>query len=144
MAHGGPGPNRGSGGQRPGGPNRESGERRPGGPGGDGSLDQISSKICANETLPPIFLAQMQQLFTTLQANGSFSQALTDRAQEVAYIQNANNAAVLSSNCTGYFSNLKIALNADRAVVEAREQYQRIVAKAIMDIIGNLIGRRRY
>lgn len=140
MAYGGRGPNRGSG---------ESGGQRPGGPGGqrpDGSgpADQLASKLCANLTLAQAFVTQMQQLFTTLQANGSFTQVLADRAQEVAYIRNADNTALLSTNCTAYFSNLKTAIDADRAIVETREQYQRIAAKATMDIITNLIGRRRY
>ena len=128
------------GGQRPDGSDERSGER----PDGNGFGSQLSTKLCANQSLADAFLAQMQELINTLQTNGSFTQVLADRAQEIAYIQSATNTALLSSNCTAYFTGLTTAINADRAVVKTREQYFRAAADATKQIIVNLIGRGRY
>ena len=95
-AYGGPGGQRPGGQGGPGGP----GGHRPDGPDGDDFGPPGLGKICGNSTVLQSFVTQLQQLFTTLQSNGSFTQVLADRAQEVAYIQSATNAALIATNST--------------------------------------------
>ena len=100
----------------------------------------MSSKLCANQSTASSFLNQTQQLINTLQANGSFTQFLADRAQGVAYILSSDNAALLSSNCTAYFIGLNSATNADQTALQAKLQYYQIADNALKAIIRSLIG----
>lgn len=86
------------------------------------------------------FLTQTQQLISTLQSNGSFTRFLEDRAQTIAYIQNADNTALLSSNCTAYVTGLQNAKSADRAAGDVQRQYYRSATNAMKQIIRNLFG----
>jgi hypothetical protein len=90
------------------------------------------------------FLTQVQQLITTLQTNGSFGQVLTSVAQEVAYIQNSTDAALLSTNCTAYFAGLNSAIQADQQAAQIQLQYQLIAAQQFSQIVYTLVGNRGY
>ena len=123
----------------------------PGGFGSDGSFpdgnifkDQLVSKLCSNQTAVQTLLTKVQQLISTFQSNGSFAQVLADRANEVSYIQSSTSAALLSSNCAGFFTGLKNAKDADDAVMKTRFQYYQIAAAALMQTIGSLFRGSPY
>ncbi|CAF2149283.1 unnamed protein product [Rotaria magnacalcarata] len=78
-----------------------------------GNTNNWASKLCANSSLAQAFLSNSQAVITQLNSNGSFAQFLQQKAQEVAYIENSANVALLSSNCTQYFNGLATAQNAD-------------------------------
>ncbi len=113
-----------------------------GGQGGGGHGGQYNwvTQLCDNATLAQDFLTEIQALITTLQSNGSYSQVLTNHAQEIAYIQNSNDSALLSSNCTAYFAGLKAAKQADQAAIQLQQQYQSAAAQAFFQIIQSLVG----
>jgi hypothetical protein len=90
--------------------------------------------------LAQAFLTQTQQLITTLTTNGSFTQFLGQHTQATAYIQNAANTNLLSSNCTGYFVGLKAAKILDQQAAQAQQQYQQIAVQAFFQIIQSLVG----
>jgi hypothetical protein len=127
-------------GPQPGGP-PPSGPR-PGGPGrgGHGNKGQWVSELCANETLAESFLTQTRELITTLESNGSYSNVLADRAQEITYIQSATNAALLSTNCTGFFSGLNNARSLDSQAQQQQQAYQRTAGRLFWQIIQSLVG----
>jgi len=117
------------------------GGSRPGGPGrGHGNKGQWVSELCANETLAESFLTQTRALITTLESNGSYSNILADRAQEITYIQSATNAALLSTNCTGFFSGLNNARNLDSQAQQQQQAYQRTAGRLFWQIIQSLVG----
>jgi len=90
------------------------------------------------------FLTQVQQLITTLQTNGSFTQVLANQAQEVAYLQNSTDSTLLSSNCTAYFAGLNNAIQADQQALQTQLQYQQIAAQQLFQIVYSLVGHRGY
>ncbi len=112
---------------------------RPGGP-GRGNNGQWVSELCANGSLAESFLDQTRQLITSLESNGSYSNVLADRAQEITYIQSADNAALLSTNCTGFFSGLKNAKNLDGQAQQQQRAYQRTAGRLFYQIIQSLVG----
>ncbi len=79
-------------------------------------------------------------MISTLQSNGSFGQFLTAKAQEIAYLTNADNTATLTTNCTGYFSGLQAAKLADQTAVKAQFQYIQSAAQAFKQILQSFIG----
>jgi hypothetical protein len=103
---------------------------------------QWASKLCDNETLAHEFLTEVRQLITTLQTNGSYGRVLQDHTQTIAYIQSDPNAAVLSSNCTGYFVGLQNAQKLDQNAEEQQEQYEENLDFLYIKIIQSLVGTR--
>lgn len=101
---------------------------------------KMVEKLCSNQTAAQMLLAKIQQVIATLQFNGSFDDVLADRKNMVAFIQSSGSAARLSSNCAGFFADLKSAKDADDAVLKARFQYYRIAAATLMKTIGELVG----
>ncbi len=86
------------------------------------------------------FFGEVQQLITTLQGNGSFAQVLAARAQAIAYVTNSANTALLSSNCTAFFSGLQAAKKADQAAAQVQQQYFRIAGQALFALIQSVTG----
>jgi hypothetical protein len=131
----------GSGGQRPGG-------HGSGGQGSDhsgegsngGNHSNWATKLCANSSLAQSFLTQTQQLITDFQSNGSYTQVLQSRAQEISYVQDANNANLLSSNCTGFFVGLGDAQSADKLAEDQQKQAARTAGQLLIQIIVSLVG----
>jgi len=125
-------------------PGQNGGPGHNGGPGGShhggGNQGQWVSELCANATLAQAFLTQTQQLIATLTTNASFTQFLQQHTQATAYIQNAANGNLLSSNCTGYFSGLQAAKSLDQQAAQAQQQYQQIAVQAFFQIIQSLVG----
>ncbi|CAF3441816.1 unnamed protein product [Rotaria socialis] len=105
-----------------------------------GNINMLASKLCANNSLAQAFLSKNQAAFTQLKSNGSFAQFLEEKAQEVAYIQNSPNVALLSSNCTQYFNGLATARNADRQKERQQREYERIGANLLRQIIPTIFG----
>ena len=108
-------------------------------PNGEEFREKLMAKLCSNPTMAQTVLTKIQQLISTFQSNGSFAQVLADRANEVAYIQSSTNAALLSSDCTAFFTGLKNAKDADDTAMKARFQYYQIAATAMMQTIRSLI-----
>ncbi|CAF2994087.1 unnamed protein product [Rotaria sp. Silwood2] len=119
--------------ERPGGNNHHGGSN-------GGNNKTIASTLCANTTLAALYVTQIQAIITQLINNGSFTDWLQQHAQEVAYFQNADNTALLSSNCTGYFSGLDAARALDMTAQNQREQYTKIGNGLFRDILHNLVG----
>ena len=117
---------------------------RPGGedgrPGGD--RRDWTAVICANSTLAQNFLTQTRAVLAALQTNGSYTQFLADHSNAVSYLQNTANDATLSSNCTGYFSNLNAARAADRTVLDARRRLQENAVRLLGQVVQTLVGSR--
>ena len=129
-------PGNGPGGRRPG-PGRDQNQGQ--GQGRNNS-DQWIAKLCANSSTAQSFLNQTQQLIGVLQLNSSFAGALQRQTQQITYIQSADNAALLSSNCTGFFSGLKAARQRDWKAGKQQQQYQQIVRRLLENIIRSLTG----
>jgi hypothetical protein len=113
-----------------------------GGSGSNGGAGQWATKLCDNASLAEAFLNQTQQLILQLQANGSYAGVLQERAQEVAYLQNATNTALLSSNCTGFFIGLSNACKLDKLAEAQEEQYEQNAAGLFKQIVQSLVGSR--
>ncbi|CAF1087970.1 unnamed protein product [Adineta steineri] len=108
----------------------------PKGPGGDHGKDkgQWATKICANDSIAQQFLTQTQALITQLQGNSSFAQVLACRQNEINFINDANSASLLSSNCTGFFDNLKAAKELDEEAAEEQKSLAEDAKKAFWAI----------
>ncbi|CAF4453501.1 unnamed protein product, partial [Adineta steineri] len=108
----------------------------PKGPGGNHSKDngQWATKICANDSIAQQFLTQTQALITQLQGNSSFGQVLACRQNEINFINDANSASLLSSNCTGFFDNLKAAKQVDEQAQEQQKDLAEDAKKAFWAI----------
>lgn len=156
MAHanpnrGGGGPNRRGGPNRGGGPNRrggggdgDSGDDDSGGDGdrghGHGHGDGGLSNICNNLTVAGQFPAAVQAVITTLQSNGSFAAVLASKAQEIEYVTNATNTALISTNCTAYFDGFNTARETDQEAQKAAQQYYKIAGDLLKQAIQALTG----
>ncbi|CAF5227952.1 unnamed protein product, partial [Rotaria magnacalcarata] len=72
--------------------NQGYGNRRPGsrGPWSQSNRNNTNApwgtKLCANSTVAQSFVTQTQQVIANLQSNGSFTQALQNRANAIAYL----------------------------------------------------------
>jgi hypothetical protein len=97
-------------------------KHRPGG-GPQRGKDSWTAKLCANSSLAQAFLSNTKQVIATLQANGSYTQALQKRSAQIAYLQNSGNGALLVSNCTQFFVGLNAARQTDQ---QAGQQQQRL------------------
>ncbi|CAF3312834.1 unnamed protein product [Rotaria socialis] len=105
-----------------------------------GDTNKWGSKLCGNNSLAQAFLSKSQAVFAQLNSNGSFAQFLQQKAQEVAYIQNSANVALLSSNCTQYFNGLAAAQNADMQKERQQRVYENISASLLQQIIPAIFG----
>ncbi|CAF3297640.1 unnamed protein product [Rotaria socialis] len=99
-----------------------------------GSSGTLASKACANATVAQSLVTQMQALITQLTSNGSFTAALQQRAQELAYYNNAANTPLLTSNCTQYFAGVTAATALDKAAQMAQIQYTNVANNLIQGI----------
>jgi hypothetical protein len=142
------GHNQGSGGQRPDGHGSGGQGSDHSGEGSDhsgegsnrGNHSSWATKLCDNGSLAQSFLTQTQQLITNLQSNGSYTRVLQSRAQEINYVQNADNANLLSSNCTGFFVGLGDAQSADKLAEDQQKQAARTAGQLLIQIIVSLVG----
>ncbi|CAF1215905.1 unnamed protein product [Rotaria magnacalcarata] len=105
-----------------------------------GDTNNWASKLCANSSLAQAFLSKSQAVITQLNSNGSFAQFLQQKAQEVAYIQNSANVALLSSNCTQYFNGLTTAQKADMETERQQREYENIGTHLLQQIIPTIFG----
>lgn len=80
-------------------------------------------------------------MITNLQANGTFTEVLSDLQQQIAYLQSTSNDGLLSSNCTGYFSGLESAKKADRDVQETKRQQFKDVMAAFYQVVKSALGK---
>ncbi|CAF1417392.1 unnamed protein product [Rotaria sp. Silwood1] len=103
-----------------------------------GDINRWASKLCVNSSLAQLFLTQTRALITQLSSNSSYAQVLQQKAQQIAYIQNDTNGALLSSNCTQYFNGLATARNADMKIQRQQKEYQKIVNRLFKQIIASL------
>ncbi|CAF1573425.1 unnamed protein product [Rotaria magnacalcarata] len=104
------------------------------------NTNKWASQLCANSSLAQAFLSKNQAVFTQLNSNGSFAQFLQQKAQQVAYIQNSANAALLSSNCTQYFIGLTTAQYADMQKERQQQEYENIATRLVQQIIPTIFG----
>ncbi|CAF2042584.1 unnamed protein product, partial [Rotaria magnacalcarata] len=105
-----------------------------------GHTNKRTSKLCGNSSLAQAFLSKSQAVIAELKSNGSFAQLLQQKAQEVAYMQNSANVALLSSNCTQYFNGLTAAKHADMKTQRQQHKYERIGAHLLQQIIPAIFG----
>lgn len=89
------------------------------------------SNICSNSSLTSSFLTKAQQAIADFRANSSFTQALNNQANAVAYILNDDNVDLLSTNCTGFFSGLRQAKKLDWQALKVQRQLNMMVASAL-------------
>ena len=109
---------------------------RPSGP----DHDHWESKICANASIADAFLNQTRQLITDLTANGTFTSVLTERQNEITYINSDDNKAILSSNCTQFFTGLDAARDLDRQAEKQQMELQRTARDLFVQIVRSLLG----
>ncbi|CAF1980645.1 unnamed protein product [Rotaria magnacalcarata] len=105
-----------------------------------GSSGTPTSKACANATVAQSVVTQMQALITQLTNNGSFTAVLQQRAQELAYYNNAANTPLLTSNCTQYFAGVNAASVLDNAANLKQRQYTNIANNLIQGIFRSVGG----
>ncbi|CAF3454873.1 unnamed protein product [Rotaria sp. Silwood1] len=112
--------------------------------GNNSQADNWASKLCANDTWAQSYLTQTRQTISSLRSNGSFAQALQNRQQAIAYLEDENNTDLLSSNCTAFFSGLESARKSDRDALDLQRQQDFAVGRALFNIIQSLVGGKRY
>lgn len=93
---------------------------------------------CSNLTAVQSFASQYQTLITELTNNGSFTQWLQDHAQELTYIQNADNIALIDSNCTAFFSGLASARALDQTALLQKRQYSENAQNRVNQLLAAL------
>ncbi|CAM4795615.1 unnamed protein product [Rotaria magnacalcarata] len=126
--------------------NRGYGNRRPGsrGPWLQSSRNNTNApwgtKLCANSTVAQSFVTQTQQVIANLQSNGSFTQALQNRANAIAYLVNGANVDLLSSNCTSYFSGLRNAKMLDNKAVAKAIRLDKTAQRLLSQVVKSLVG----
>ncbi|CAF2492047.1 unnamed protein product [Rotaria sp. Silwood2] len=114
-------------------------------PHGNHNYDQNwASILCANDTLAQEYLTQTRQVINSFRSNETFTEALQNRQQVIAYIENENNEDLLSSNCTAFFIGLKSARNLDMDAMNLQRQLERIVGSSLFNIIQSLIGGNTF
>ncbi|CAF3031697.1 unnamed protein product [Rotaria socialis] len=127
------------------------GNRRPGGrgrgspgswgrPSRNNTNDSWGTKLCANSTVAQSFLTQTQQVIANLRSNGSFTQALQNRANAIAYIGNQANGDLLSSNCTSFFSGLRNAKALDKKAVATAIRLDNTAQRLLSRVVKSLLG----
>lgn len=78
--------------------------------------------LCANSTVAQAYLTQVLSLITNLQLNSTYNPVLQLQSPNfVSYLQNTTNQALLSTNCTAFVTNLKMAKLADELAERIRE-----------------------
>ncbi|CAF5190755.1 unnamed protein product, partial [Rotaria magnacalcarata] len=94
----------------------------------------------ANSTVAQSFVTQTQQVIANLQSNGSFTQALQNRANAIAYLVNGANVDLLSSNCTSYFSGLRNAKMLDNKAVAKAIRLDKTAQRLLSQVVKSLVG----
>ncbi|CAF0975267.1 unnamed protein product [Adineta ricciae] len=128
-------------GKPPGKPGRD--DKGPHGPGprpSDHDHNDWESKICANASIADAFLNQTRQLITDLTTNGTFTSVLTKQQNEITYINSDDNKAILSSNCTQFFTGLDAARDLDRQAEKQQMELQRTARDLFVQIVKSLLG----
>ncbi|CAF4161219.1 unnamed protein product, partial [Rotaria sordida] len=109
-----------------------------GGPIGErNSGNTKESKLCDNSTLVQSYVNQMQTTITQLNNNDSFTNFFQQRKEELSYLQNADNTAFLTSNCTQYFKNLDAARASDKVAQNLRARNTDIANRLLENILDN-------
>ncbi|CAF4102988.1 unnamed protein product [Rotaria sordida] len=120
------------------------GDNHYGGPiGGRDYGNTGESRFCANSTLVQSYVKQMQAVITQLNNNGSFTDFFEKRKEETSYLQNADNTALLTSNCTQYFKGLDSARTRDKVAQNLRDRYTEIANQLLGNILQNCQTRFR-
>jgi len=91
-----------------------------------------------------LFPSTIQAVITNLQSNGSFSGFLAAYANSIAYIENATNTALVSSNCSAYVSGLQSALQADQNNLQLQKSYIQAAFSSLAQAIQSLTGNNGY
>ncbi|CAF1002046.1 unnamed protein product [Rotaria sordida] len=103
--------------------------------GGRGYDNTGESRLCANSTVVQLYVKQTQAVITQLNNNGSFTDFFEKRKEETSYLQNADNTAVLTSNCTKYFKDLDAARTRDKIAQNQRDRYTEIANRLLDNIL---------
>lgn len=99
--------------------------------------------ICSNSTTAQSYLSQALSLITNLQANATTNAVLQQQYPNfVAYLKNTSNQALLTSNCTSFVSNLKVAQRADKIAVLTTELQARQIQRQFQQVARTAIGNQ--
>jgi hypothetical protein len=99
------------------------------------------TSICSNTTTAQSYLSQTLALINNLQANSTYNSTLKlQSANFVSYLQNTTNQALLSTNCTIFFTNLKAARLADKAAERTRQQITSEIERKFEQVTRNVTG----
>lgn len=96
--------------------------------------------LCDNSTIAESFLPKVRELIRTLQGNSSFTKILEMKSNQIAFILNEENTALISSNCTAFFDGLRTARNQDRETMMTVKNYGRIAQRLFMKLVRSLTG----
>ena len=102
------------------------------------------SELCKNQSLAQEFLTKLRELITTLESNDTNAEVLEERANAVAYVKSDTNAAVLSSNCTGYFDGLKHARKLDAQAEAQQEIYEENAERLYKKMLQSIFGPHNF
>lgn len=102
------------------------------------------TSICSNSTIAQSYLSQILSLIQTLQANTTTNATLQQRYSSfVSYLQNSTNQAVLTSNCTTFVSNLKVAQAADKNRECVAQELEDRIQQQFQQVARNATGSRK-
>jgi len=100
------------------------------------------TSICSNTTTAQLYVSQTLILINNLQANSTYNSTLKlQYANFVSYLQNTTNQALLTTNCTVFFANLKAAQLADNAAENTRQQIAAKIEQQFEQVTRNVTGR---
>jgi hypothetical protein len=82
-------------------------------------------------------------VIANLQSNRSFTQALQNRANAIAYLGDSDNADLLLSNCSDFFSGLRNATMLDKKAVAAAMRLDKTAQRLFSQVVKSLVGTNK-
>lgn len=104
----------------------------------------LGTRLCTNTTVAQLFVTQTRAQIAAFAANSSFADFLQKNTQAVAYLQNASNDGLISTNCTGYFTGLQTAHMNDMTAQRLIESYTEVANNALRSIVQGLVSPSGY
>lgn len=100
-----------------------------------------TASLCANSTIAPSYVTKVVTIINSLQANATTNAFLQrERANFVAYVKNTVNQVLASTNCTGFLTGLKSAMEADVRINQAQQVMARNIEQQFRGAATSALG----
>lgn len=95
--------------------------------------------ICKNETNAQSFVSSIRQLLNNLEGNGSYTQVFEKHSNVVAYYKDTTKTALLSLNCTEFFTDLRAAQQLDEQDMVNQHKLEENAARLYIETVQKFI-----